>query len=63
MMLKMICLNVPSVDQNIVSKHMLFFCFIFNFTNIDDPNNPKNGTKMRNNKKKIKIKIKKIEVL
>ena len=52
MMLKMICLNMPSVDQNIVSKHMLFFCFIFNFTNIDDPNNPKNGTKMRNNKKK-----------
>ena len=25
MMLKMICLNMPSVDQNIVSKHMLFF--------------------------------------
>ena len=62
-MLKMICLNMPSVDQNIVSKHMLFFVLFLILQTLMIPITQKMEPKWEIIKKKIKIKIKKIEVL
>ena len=55
MMLKMICSYVPSVDQSIVSKHMLFFVLFLILQTLIIPITQKMEPKLEIKKNEIKI--------
>lgn len=57
MMLKMICSYVPSVDQNFVSKHMLFFVLFLILQTLMIPITQKMEPKLEIIKRKNEIKI------